>query len=133
MLQPQTCKPRCAPNLITAQPGGVPAIGQLERAWLSAVPLIQHMAVVAVGPVKQLTGLVPQAAWAVEWMEEFSVSSSWGRGSRIAETAGLDTSATLQLDKHIGAGTAADKAGTHAGKATAATAVPHAGVEPHQH
>lgn len=92
VLQPQTCKPRCAPQLITATAGGVPRLGQLERAWIAAMPLLQHLAGAAAGPVEQAAGwaagvqvgLLDELAG---WLRAFSQSSSWSRdiSSRLAE------------------------------------------------
>lgn len=134
VLQPQTCKPRCAPQLITA-PGGVPVLGPLERAWIAAVPLLQHIAGVAVGPVKQVADLaaqVPLLQEVVQQLEQFSQSSSWGRdvSSRLDSSAGVHRAAGAWTESRQ-AGAAADDTGR---VAAAATAVPHpsrAGVEQH--
>lgn len=126
VLQPQTCKPRCAPDLI-AQPGGIPAIGQVERVWLAAVPLLQHMSAAVAGLVKQLAGVSRQTAWLeriVVQMEQFSVSTSWGRSSSSrVSSAGVGASTDVQVEGRqvVGAGAAA---ADHTGSVAAATAAP---------
>jgi hypothetical protein len=91
VLQPQTCKPRCAPQLITA-PGGLPVLGQLEKGWIAAVPLAQHIAGVAAGFVGRLADLapaVPELRQAAEWLQDCSRRSGWGRdfSSRLGSAA----------------------------------------------
>lgn len=103
VLQPQTCKPRCAPQLITAPTGNsVPRLGQLERACIAAVPLLQHLAGTAAGMLEQAAGwaggvqvgLLDDAAG---WLRAFSHSSSWGRdisrGLAVASDAGATAAA----------------------------------------
>lgn len=133
VLQHQTCKPRCAPDLIAA-PGGVPVIGQAERAWIAAVPLLQHAAALASGPLKQLAVLAPGMGWlqeVVDRVEQFSTSKSWGRdvSSRlVSPKVVMDSSAMQDARAAMGA-----DASTSDSMAAAATAVPHssAGVQQH--
>lgn len=59
VMQPQTCKPRCAPALVTAQPGGIAPLSDGERLALALAPLRQAAA--ALGPLLQL-GWIGQLA-----------------------------------------------------------------------
>lgn len=125
VLQPQTCKPRCAPRLITAPAGGVPQLGHLERAWIAAVPLLQHLAGAAAGTLEQAAGwaggvqvnLLDDAAG---WLRAFSHSSSWGRD--ISRGLAVGSNAGVQ---HVisAAATAGDVDSSSSSKGGAAAAV----------
>lgn len=130
VLQPQTCKPRCAPQLITA-PGGLPVVGQMEKGWIAAVPLAQHLAGVAAGFVRRVAALVPtvpELARAAEWLEDCSRSSGWGKdfSSRLGSAENVVESAGMKLQQTVG------PSAVDSGRAAAATAVPQsarAGVQ----
>lgn len=66
VMQPQTCKPRCAPLLVT-EPGGVPPIGPWERVQLAVRPLLAQAAAVVARGVATLSAALPQQqAWLIE-------------------------------------------------------------------
>eukprot|EP00878_Enallax_costatus_P020639 GHUV01021825.1.p2 GENE.GHUV01021825.1~~GHUV01021825.1.p2 ORF type:complete len:145 (-),score=16.43 GHUV01021825.1:923-1357(-) len=49
VMQPQTCKPRCAPDLLTQGPEGLTPLSDLERLRIAAQPVLQRLRVVAAG------------------------------------------------------------------------------------
>jgi hypothetical protein len=52
VMQPQTCKPRCAPALITAAPDGLQPISEAERVRMALQPLLHQLQAV-LGPLLQ--------------------------------------------------------------------------------
>jgi hypothetical protein len=54
VLQPQACKPRCAPLLIVQQPEGLPRMSRLEHLQLAAAPLLRRAALVVAGGLEAL-------------------------------------------------------------------------------
>lgn len=135
VLQPQTCKPRCAPLLISA-PGGVPVLTPAERVVIAAVPLLQHLVGIAAGVGRQLVGVVPvqvpMLQQAVDRLEELSSSSSWGRdvSSMLSSAVGLEGDSRLGSESTTQV--VSEQAAGGSGVVAAATAVPHsaeAGVE----
>jgi hypothetical protein len=76
-------------------------LGQLEKGWIAAVPLAQHLAGVAAGFVGRLADLVPAVQdlrQAAEWLQDCSRSSGWGRDfSRFGSTANTVESAGVKL------------------------------------
>lgn len=97
VMQPQTCKPRCAPRLITAAPGGLAPLSEAERVRIALRPLLQALAAAAEPVVQPLaaraaaalpTGTLVQPAWVkqlAQWLGVVSGSSS----SSAAAAAGV--------------------------------------------
>jgi hypothetical protein len=99
VMQPQTCKPRCAPALITAAPDGLQPISEAERVRIALRPLLSQLQA-ATGPLlqplqQQLAAVLPVGMVAQSgWLQRIG---RWaGAGSKSAATAaaaGADTQA----------------------------------------
>lgn len=61
VMQPQTCKPRCAPALITSSPEVLRPIGSTERLHMAVQPLLQRLQHTA-GPLVQQVAAAAAAA-----------------------------------------------------------------------
>jgi hypothetical protein len=96
VMQPQTCKPRCAPDLITVGPGGLQPISAAERLRLAVQPLLQQLQATA-GPLLQpllqrVAAALPAGAVAAPgWLQQIG---QWaGAGGSSSASAAVATEA----------------------------------------
>jgi hypothetical protein len=96
VMQPQTCKPRCAPSLITAAPGGLTPLSEPERVRIALRPLLQRLqasAGVLLQPlVQRVAAALPAGSLALPgWVRQLGQWAGAGSGSSAAAAAAVAT------------------------------------------
>lgn len=81
VMQPQTCKPRCAPDLITQSPDGLKPLSDPERVWIAAVPVLQRLRIVVAGAGVGFSDLVK-----IGWVRQMSEVLGLGLGQQQQQT-----------------------------------------------
>lgn len=77
VMQPQTCKPRCAPDLITQGPDGLRPITNFERSRIALTPIIQRLQTVIAGASAGFSQVLK-----VDWVRQMSEMLGIGLGQQ---------------------------------------------------